>query len=555
MNFICLKAALYLLSLFCVMLARPYTSKTLCAITYFFAFALFFFSICSISKIYKRFWLATLYFLFIQLFQIRWLASTYYQGVGIVFVYLVVSLLIAFSFAVLVTLIPSGRSLRLYEILGLCSFWALLEYSRVFFFSGFTFNPLALVTFFSKDLVQLASVLGVYFLSFMVLFVNFFAYNFFLKRSVLRFLTFVFVGLLPIFIGKLLPILSTSSKLKSVRVLLMQPAVMSEEKWQLQGFAKPLLSQVDQLRWVVDELKKYEPEKLDLVVLPEVAFSEDAYEPSLLLDDVLKILPFSLRWCAPLKKGLAQKIDGVWYVCNSWVCHSLSNYFKVDLVVGLSDYDNKSKESFNALFSFKKGELKAQRHVKRVLVPLTEYLPFKWLTNFMKTFGIEEFYQKGKVDSVLDTSFFRIAPVICMEEGYSDIIKKSVQKGADLIVSSNNDVWFPYTTLSQEHLYLGLLRSIENGVFSFRSSNTGISAIIDPNGAIIHALDEFDENGNYQKGSLRAFVKMYKRPTLYSMCSFAIDRLFFSSCILYACFRLFYLRRFKKMNLQKNLLP
>ena len=172
------KVALYFLSLFCVMFARPYSSLILCAMTYFFGFALFFYSLSSLSRLSTRFYLASFYFFLIQLFQIRWLSNTYYQGSGIVIVYLILSFLIALCFSFVVAITPPKRPLKVYEILALCSFWALLEYARVFFFSGFTFNPLALFTFFSRDLTQLASLFGAYFLSFMVLFTNFFAYNF-----------------------------------------------------------------------------------------------------------------------------------------------------------------------------------------------------------------------------------------------------------------------------------------------------------------------------------------------------------------------------------------
>ena len=527
------RGSLSIISLFFVMFARPYNSLFFCAIVTLFAFALFFYAICEVEDSRKRAFLGWLYFFLVQLYQLRWFSTTYYHGKAIIFIYVFMASLIAFCFALISVVIRPKKGLKISQIIAISAFWALLEHAKLHVFSGFPFNPLSLYTFCSPYFLQLASIFGALFLSFLVLCINLFAYNLLQQFSFKNFSLYTLSFSFPLLIGYGASHFSSQKSIGNVSALILQPGLLSEEKWDMEGFKGVRKELDEQIGWVVDQIKKSDPKKLDLVVLPEVAFSEDAYACILPLEKALNIVSIPLSRCAPLKKGLAKKVQGSWFVSCAWICHTLSNFYQLDIAAGLSDYNCKSHCSKNALFLFKKGSLSPECHVKRVLIPLTEYLPFSFLTSVMKTFGIEEFYEKGSIDSVLFASNFPVIPAICIEEGYSDCLKKSARKDGDIIISVSNDVWFPYSNLAQEHLYLSALRSLENGVCTIRSCNAGVSAFISEKGEILESLTELNQAGKMQKGSILICKELKKKETFFKKLPVGLDRIIFSFFVIF----------------------
>jgi apolipoprotein N-acyltransferase len=63
-------------------------------------------------------------------------------------------------------------------------------------------------------------------------------------------------------------------------------------------------------------------------------------------------------------------------------------------------------------------------------------------------------------------------------------------QGANIVIISN-DAWFGATSAPMQHLNLTALRAIEQGRWIVRSTNTGISAFIDPLGRIHRAGPQF----------------------------------------------------------------
>jgi apolipoprotein N-acyltransferase len=55
----------------------------------------------------------------------------------------------------------------------------------------------------------------------------------------------------------------------------------------------------------------------------------------------------------------------------------------------------------------------------------------------------------------------------------------------ELLVNMTNDAWFGDTNEPWQHLALAKFRAIEHRRFLVRSTNSGVSAIIDPNGRVV----------------------------------------------------------------------
>ena len=68
---------------------------------------------------------------------------------------------------------------------------------------------------------------------------------------------------------------------------------------------------------------------------------------------------------------------------------------------------------------------------------------------------------------------------------FPELARKQVAQGATLLVNISNDAWFGRSSAPEQHLSLGILRAVEQRRWIARSTNTGISAFVDPTGAVV----------------------------------------------------------------------
>ena len=134
-----------------------------------------------------------------------------------------------------------------------------------------------------------------------------------------------------------------------------------------------------------------------------------------------------------------------------------------------------------------------QFYYKSKLVPGVETMPtyLRFLAPVFEQFGgTSGGYGKSINPVVLQNSDcpYKSAPIICYESIYGEYTGGYVKQGANLLTVITNDGWWGNTPGHRQHLQLARLRAIETGKWVVRSANTGISAIIDPQGNIIQNL-------------------------------------------------------------------
>jgi apolipoprotein N-acyltransferase len=88
----------------------------------------------------------------------------------------------------------------------------------------------------------------------------------------------------------------------------------------------------------------------------------------------------------------------------------------------------------------------------------------------------------------------RVAPSICVEGLQGGWFNPLVRAGAGLLVNITDDGWLAGSPGPELHLQLARMRSVETRRWLVRASNSGISAVIDPQGAIVASLP-FGEAG------------------------------------------------------------
>jgi apolipoprotein N-acyltransferase len=96
-------------------------------------------------------------------------------------------------------------------------------------------------------------------------------------------------------------------------------------------------------------------------------------------------------------------------------------------------------------------------------------------------------YSAGEVTAPLQVAGRRFATLICYEAIYADLVRRAVRDGAEFLVNISNDDWFAGAPAVVQHFHAAQLRAVESRRFLVRATNTGISAIVDPRGAIVAA--------------------------------------------------------------------
>lgn len=87
--------------------------------------------------------------------------------------------------------------------------------------------------------------------------------------------------------------------------------------------------------------------------------------------------------------------------------------------------------------------------------------------------------------SAAPTRGIPIGCAICYESVYGEYCTEYIRRGARLLTIITNDAWWKDTPGYRQHLSYASLRAIETRRWIARCGNTGISAIIDPTGAIV----------------------------------------------------------------------
>jgi apolipoprotein N-acyltransferase len=180
-------------------------------------------------------------------------------------------------------------------------------------------------------------------------------------------------------------------------------------------------------------------------------------------------------------------------------------------------HDGDLLKLFNvAVASTKEGEI-TSRYDKQYLLMFGEYLPlgdtfpimYKWSPHSGQ-------FRPGTSLEPLTTTIRgvprKITTLICYEDILPGFTNDAVRHAnPDLLVNITNDAWFGDTTEPWEHLALAKLRAIEHRRYLVRSTNSGVSAIIDPVGrTMIHTK-------TFEAATAKAEIVFLSKGTVYEV--------------------------------------
>lgn len=127
------------------------------------------------------------------------------------------------------------------------------------------------------------------------------------------------------------------------------------------------------------------------------------------------------------------------------------------------------------------------------LVPFGEYVPLQSLLPFVDKLveGVAPFVA-GDDPRPLRMANHHVGILICYEAIFPTLARALVSDGADVLINITNDAWFGPSSAPYQHLAMASLRAVENRVPVLRAANTGVSAIIQPDGTIQNETDLYE---------------------------------------------------------------
>ncbi|MDR3172351.1 MAG: apolipoprotein N-acyltransferase [Treponema sp.] len=243
-----------------------------------------------------------------------------------------------------------------------------------------------------------------------------------------------------------------------------------------QGGIEDYRNNFEVLRRLSDEALQAEP-KPDLVVWSETAFVPRIYWHTTYRDD-----PVSYILVKELLDYLARQ-DVPFVIGND------------DARKEVGGHGTWERVDYNAAMLFNRGEL-VGLYRKLHLVPFTEHFPYEKQFPLIYTAlknADTHFWEKGREATVFEINGLKFSNPICFEDTFGYLSREFVQNGAELIVNLTNDAWSNSLPAQMQHLSMAVFRAVENRRSMVRSTASGQTCAIDPNGRILAMARPFAE--------------------------------------------------------------
>ncbi len=250
---------------------------------------------------------------------------------------------------------------------------------------------------------------------------------------------------------------------KSIKVSMVQGNIPQSEKWKLEMHTPTLDMYLQQTRKHWDS---------DLIIWPETA-----------VPDFKHRVPFYLE---SLKKE--------------------TEFHGKDLLLGIFIRDEETRRYYNSVISLRDGE-----YQKRHLVPLGEYFPLRSVLDFFRRWidiPMSDVDSGPEEQPLVTAVGEKLGISICFEDAFDREVMKTLPE-ASLLINVSNDAWFEDSPEAWQHHQIARMRALEAGRYMLRSTNTGVSSIIDPKGEVVAISPQF------KRHVLTANVKPYVGATPY----------------------------------------
>ncbi len=360
--------------------------------------------------------------------------------------------------------LSAQHAINITSVLLFSSLWVLFEWVRGWIFTGFPWLLVGHVHH-SGPLQSILPVFGSYGASWVCLLLGGFITILLLASVKQKVVAMISIGGISLFLFILTQVSWVSADEEVLDVALIQGNISQEMKW-------------DQSKHVFI-MEKYlqmsqSHQDADIIVWPETAIP---------------------TYYTMVKDSFIKKVGMSAYENN------------VDYLIGVFTYNPENSEVYNSVMTLG-SELGFYR--KKHLVPFGEYLPFRGLLTFLEKY-IElpmADISSGSGRPLVSLKGHLVGSSICYEAVYGNEVIEALPE-AKFLINVSNDAWFGDSLAPHQHLEITRSRAVETGRYLLRATNTGISAIINPDGEIINKSAQFRED------VIRSEIRPYSGVTLY----------------------------------------
>jgi apolipoprotein N-acyltransferase len=130
-------------------------------------------------------------------------------------------------------------------------------------------------------------------------------------------------------------------------------------------------------------------------------------------------------------------------------------------------------------------------------IPFFAFPPVQWF--FTRVVGVWFPWVQGRRFTIFRVPLsaggeLAFGAPICFEDAFSDLCRRFILEGADLWVNLTNDYWSKTTSSEYQHFQVARFRAVENRRVLVRSTNGGVTAVVDPKGRVTAMLPMFERD-------------------------------------------------------------
>jgi apolipoprotein N-acyltransferase len=152
---------------------------------------------------------------------------------------------------------------------------------------------------------------------------------------------------------------------------------------------------------------------------------------------------------------------------------------------------NERKAPLNAALMVAPDGRALGRYDKMFLVPFGEYIPVPFGGLATKITNEIGDFVPGERIVVFKAGTDSVGAFICYESAFPHLVRRFAGEGASVLANLSNDGYFGQTAAREQHLHLVRMRAAENRRWILRSTNDGITAVLDPAGRIAQRFEPF----------------------------------------------------------------
>ncbi len=338
--------------------------------------------------------------------------------------------------------------------------WVSTEFARGQLFSGFPWVPLGSSQVEVLPVVQLASVFGVYGISWLVASINMLSVYALLTAGRRRYIAIgtAVIALVTTGVWGTLRIADSTLTREGtpIRVGVVQPNIAQTDKWNPGEARRIFTTHVAMTRDLVRRGAEY-------VLWPESA------TPFLFEED---------------PEGQA-------------AVRALAREVRVPILFGSDEIVRTgTPRMYNAAFLVGPTGETAAVYRKIHLVPFGEFIPLqRWLTFASPLVESLAEFAPGDAVVLLPVGSHLTSTAICYEVVFPSLAREAVIGGSELLTAITNDGWYGESSAPYQHFALASMRAVEQGRYLVRAANTGISGVVDPYGRIVRRAAIFEQVG------------------------------------------------------------